>query len=201
MADTLDLISLAEAKLAINFSGDTSQDTEFASYVTAASRLLDALVGPVVVRTLTDELYDGGRHAIWLLKKPVTSITAVTEYTGTAAQVLAAETNSTKTANDYLPELASGLLRRRANGADSRFPSGRRNVKVTYVAGRAADTASVDARFKQAAAMTFLHLWRRDQGAGSVIFGEGEAPVPAGFAVPRAVAEMLSDQLLVPGLA
>lgn len=199
MADT-DILSSAEAKLALNIAAsDTSQDTELASYITAVTGMLDSLVGPVVARTVTSESHDGGTATVFLARRPVSSVTAVSEFSYTTEQALAAESNSTKTANDYLLEAARGVLRRRSGGGDARFASGRRNVLVTYSAGRYASTGAVEAKFKQAAAVALTNLWRREQGSGTETFGafEPSAPVP-GFGLPNAVLDLLMDEVQAP---
>ncbi len=61
MSDTLDVISLAEGKSAVGITtGDTSQDTALAQKITAVSRRIDRLCGPVVQRTVTDEVTSPG---------------------------------------------------------------------------------------------------------------------------------------------
>lgn len=175
MADTLDVLTLAEAKIAINMAAAiVEHDTELAQQITAVSRVLDAEVGPVVQRTITDELQDGGGFEVNLRFWPATSITTVTEYSSGTAQVLTAETVSSLPANGYLaepstrePSLLSGRIIRRSSGSDYPFPTGRRNVKVTYVAGRYAATAAVDARFKSCAGAVLRRLWKRESGIWS----------------------------------
>jgi hypothetical protein len=158
--------------------------------------------GPIVNRTLTAELYNGGCSKIFLRYRPVSSVTSVTEYNNTTAQVLAAETNTTKTANDYLLDNSStGVIIRRTSGCDTWFASGRRNVSVTYVAGRAATTAAVDARFKQAARICLKHLWRNENSAGTVTFGatsgiEEYIPTIPAWAIPRAALELIAADLI-----
>lgn len=196
-----DVLTLGEAKLALGIAGsDESDDTDIEVYVTAVSDRLDVLVGPVVERTVSNELHDGGRVAVHLKYWPVASVTSASEFTNTTEQALAAETNSTKTANDYLLDGERGVLRRRASNRDWRFPTGRRNVKVTYVAGRYDDTASVASRYKQAASLMLKHLWAREEGLGSAEFGPVLQPGVTAFGtptfvVPRAVKELLADQL------
>lgn len=203
MADTLDVLTLEEAKRAINLDlGDDDHDTELAAFVTAVSRRLDALVGPVVIRTITGERHPGGGSIIFPHYTPISSITSVTEYSSGTAQLLAAETATVSTAYDYLltNDGQNVQLSRRSSWSDTYFAAS--EVRLTYVAGRYANTAAVDARFKTAAAMMLGHLWRKDQGAGNVTFGAVDVPqfVP-GFAVPNAVVELLADQMLAPAVA
>lgn len=197
MAALTDWISLDEGKAAVNITG-TTFDTELAMYISAASQRLDLLAGAAVIRTVTAEAHDtNGQSVIQLTYRPIVTVTSVTQYTGTTAQVLAAETNTAKTAFDYLVVAERGWLRRRASGYDTPFPVGRGNLVVTYTAGRYATTAAVAERFKLAASIYLSHLWRREQGAGTVTFGgiEIEAAGIPTFGVPNAVLDLLANEI------
>ena len=202
---TLDVLSEAESLAAVNASAATATLTNL---VTAVSQQLDELCGPVVVRTITSELHDGGRPTILLRNLPVSSITTVTEYDGTTGTTLTAETNATKTTANYLHlgtagEVASGRIVRRSNNADYVFPAGRRNIDVTYVAGRAATTSAVAPKFKQAAAMMLRNVWVSEQASGSETFGAftDQAPNPLlGPGMLNKVAALLEGEML-PGVA
>lgn len=203
MADLLDLLSLDEAKRALNIPlAETTHDTELASYITAVSRRIDGMCGPVVIRTVTGEVHAGGSSMLFPRYSPVATITSVIEYVGTMATTLAAESNSTKTANDYLIGADGYVVYRRSTGSDSVFPAGRSNVVMTYTAGRHANTAAVDPRFKQAAAIFLSHLWRFEQGQGSTTFGAFEEGlgIPS-FGTPNAVKDLLADELRPPVVA
>lgn len=159
MADTLDILTLTEAKTALNLTTAT-HDTELAQWVTAISRRIDDLCGPVVVRAVT-ETHQGGRHFVVPYQQPVSSMTTVTEYNATSPTVLAAEVfPGTITTNDYA--VVDGIVYRRMSGYDSVF-AGR--VIITYQAGRYATTAAADAKFKLAAASILRRLWAREAGA------------------------------------
>lgn len=205
---TLDLLSLTEAKTALQLSL-TTHDTEVAAFVTAVSLRLDAVAGPVVHRTITGELHNGGRSFIRPKFTPVSSVTSVTEYVATTATSLTAEANDTKPAAAFLLDnewTHNVRIIRRTSGADSVFPAGRRNIAVTYVAGRAANTAAVPELFKRAAALCLQHLWRPSAGgwAQSQAFDGGPqvavSPVPGWF-LPRAVLEVLHAELRPAGVA
>lgn len=203
MADTYDLLSLAEAKSALGLpAANPDLDTTVASYVTAVSRVLDENCGPLVQRTISAELYSGERRpAIRLRNMPAASITSCTEYQGTTAVVLTVETIGTDPAEACILDSSTGLLYRRSGGLDADWYPGRNNITVTYTAGRYANTAAVDARVKRAAGMLLRHLWAIDKGSGNMMFGEVEIPIPMGYAIPNRVREMLSDFWLTPAVA
>ena len=203
---TLDVITLAEGKSALNLTGTTAHDAELPGWITAVSKRLDRLIGPVVRRTITERRDGGGDHRIYLAKHPITSITSVTEYAGTVATVLTEETNAAKPADAYLvdtyeadPTLLSNVLRRRSGGVDVSFAVGARNIEVTYVAGRFATTASCDEDAKKAAGLMLLNLWRSQEDSTGQV-GEFDVPqsnFPA-FAVPRAVRQMFDGEIQDP---
>ena len=210
MADTLDLLTLAEAKSRLRIAGsDTSRDEELAAYITAVSKMLDEWVGPTVQRTVTDETHDGltgygcRRQRITLQRRPVVSVTTVLEYSGTSATTLSLKSTSSHPDNGYRlepyaadPGLYSGVVVRTSGSHDWWWEPERNNVKVTYAAGRVASTTAVDARFKQAAGLVLKNLWREEEFSVGV---EGEFDVPRQtfptFAMPNAVKELLADEL------
>lgn len=203
---TLDVLTLTEAKQTLSLTGTTAFDAELAGWITAVSQRLDRLVGPIVVRTVTDEAHDGGHHEVFLEYYPVSVVTSVVEYDGTTATTLTAETNEVKPADGYLserykpnPVLQSKRIRRRSTGTDDAFPVGRLNVVVSYSAGRFADTASVEDRYKTAAKFMLQNFWRSRQDS---VRGQDEFDVPMasfpGFAIPRAVRELFPDEVQEP---
>lgn len=212
MADILDVISLAEGKTAVGIaSADTSQDTALAARITAVSRRLDRLCGPIVQRTVTDEVHPGGCPSIRVRRWPVASFTTVTEYDATAAQVLTLEDFDTQPAAGFLPErwestptaVFNGWIWRRASGLPWSFPDGPEAVKVTYVAGRAANTAAVDAAFKEAAGIALKNVWRTMESAVQLV---GEFDVPAQnfpiSIVTKAVRDAAAEEIIErPGVA
>lgn len=175
--DTIDVLTVVEAKQALGINQtNTDNDDYIRALVTAVSAQLDQLCGPVRTRTVTDETHDGGNHTIQLRKRPVYSITTITEYDGTTATTLTAETNALKPAAGYIHDgtvatIHSGLIRRRDTDTDIWFQPGRRNIAATYVAGRAATTEVVPAKFKQAAAMMLRNVWVGEMASGTETFG------------------------------
>ena len=171
-AGSTDVLSLLEAKRAVGIDQDnTVHDEVVRMLVTAVSGQLDELCGPIVQRTVTSEAHDGGGATVRLKYRPIASVTTVTEYDGTVSTTVTAETNAAKAVANYVVDLDAGVVRRRSNGWDYGFPVGRGNVVVTYVAGRAASTSAVEAKFKQAAAMMLRNVWVSESASGSETFG------------------------------
>lgn len=190
----LDVITLAEAKRAVNIAAaNTDHDDEIASYVRAVSLAMDKIFGPIVQRQVT-ETHDGGSGMVFLRALPVATVATVVERSASTATTLGAEDFEAPTGDDYQFDASIGILSRRRGGWDSRFAQGSQNVLVTYVAGRFTNTASVDARFKQGAAIMFSHLWRPEQGLVTGAFSQEGGPMPLTFAVPRAVLQLLDDE-------
>lgn len=206
--DVLDLLTLAEAKQAVNQEdADIAQEVELSFYVTAISRRIDDLCGAVVKRTVTDEQYPGGSTIILLRQAPAsrsatTTIGTVKEYSAGTLTTLSAEGLTAATAYDYSFEASTGVLTRRSSWTDGIFGSQR--VVVTYSPGRYANTAAVDRKFKIAAAMYLNAIWSATQGvSGSATFGGGEVDFVTGnLGLAEARAKiLLADELRPPGLA
>jgi len=187
MAVVTDVVTLAEARTALNQGSQTANDTEIAALVTAVSESLDSDdgIGPTVIRDIAEETYDGRGTAIQLNHYPVFAITSVTE-DGTAL-----------TATDYHCDTETGTLYRRSGDYDTTWEVGRDNVAVVYRAGRVASTALVTERTKQGASMILKHLWRSEQwnisGVGDANFEVPQVAFPA-FAIPNAVREWFGGE-------
>jgi hypothetical protein len=192
MADTLDVLTLAEGHTAINLpSANTDHDTELAQQITAVSAILDAEVGCVVQRAVTDEIHDGGGGSLVTNLWPVSTFTTVTDdLAGTPTAITAYR----KEPFDRAPALFSGRIELNNSAL---FTAGRWNVKVTYTAGRYANTAAVAPRFKTCAASVLRRLWKRESGtwAQSPEFFENfdTQAVNSGF---YRVAKPIIDELL-----
>src|ERR1051325_215264 len=167
---TVDVVTLDEVKPGLNIDeSDTTYETELATIITAVSQRFRDLCGPIINTTYTDEVYSGGcdgivlRNASAVSKTATTTISAVKEYdTSGALTTLSSEDFDTKPADAYLLSTDPGernLLIRRSAGGDYYYAFGRSNVLVTYTTGRAANTATVPAKFKQAAIITINHIW------------------------------------------
>lgn len=205
--DTYDVLTTTEAKQILSIATtDTSRDSTLERLVTAVSRRLDRLVGPVVVRSVTDEYADASGCSLELAYGPVTAISSVVEYQGTSSVTLTAETAGTQPTDGYAaerykpsPGLLSGVLVRRCGGSDTYWWAGTGNVKVNYLAGRVSATTTVDPRHKEAAALMLRNLWRSYE---NTVGGVDQYDVPIQsfptFAVPKAVRDLLSEEIQDP---
>lgn len=159
-----DLVTEEEARAMVQLKhyGD-AQQLLLGLMVGAMSDQIADLCGPVVRKTVTNEVHTDryGKRLLHLRCGPVTSVTTVQE----GADTLTAE--AWETAGDYLLEphttdtaVGSGALIRRASLRDSTWGP---NVRVSYVAGRVADTASVPAVFKEAMQVALRNWWRMEE--------------------------------------
>jgi hypothetical protein len=189
MADLLDVVTVDECAAALN--GIDVDDGQLPRYVTAVSRRIDGVCGPVVVRDVTDERHDGGHRTVLLKQTPVLLIDDVTEHRNGVAVTIAGEEDDTLPVDGYVIDRQTGLLYRSASGCARNWWPGLANIKVSYSAGRYTTTNDVDDRFRSAAVMMIRHLWLADQGVGSDMYGSPTVP----FAVPNAVIDMLRDDL------
>lgn len=210
--DTLNVLTLLEGRLAVGISDtDTRYDLPLAQKITAVSRRLDRLCGPIVQRTVTDEVHPGGCPSIRVRRWPVASFTTVTEYDATTPTVLTQEDFDTQPTNGFLPErwestptaVFNGIIWRRSSGYGAWFPFGPEAIKVTYVAGRAATTAAVDPVFKEAAGIALKNLWRTMESATQLL---NEFDVPAQnypvSMITKAVRDAVLDEIIeIPGVA
>lgn len=195
------LVTLAEARAHLNFTADTSHDTELQGFIDAAQPVVEDIVGPVVNVTL-DEWYDGGGMFLSVRRRPIVSVTSVTEYIGTSTYTLTqVATPDLATTYSYSFEPSGRIARRSAGGGLRAFPTGVSNVRVVYVAGRATVPANV-----RLATLEFIrHNYQLSQQGGRPAFGGGaseEGPwTPSGFAVPTRVIELLSPYRRHPSIA
>lgn len=199
---TEDVLSAAEAAEAID--APSTSTSKLGKVNTAVSRRLDELVGPIVRRTITGEVHreTGGRPTVALRRWPVVSVSSAVEYDRSGSSTsLTVETFSSKPADGFrleptLAEPELGLfgptITRTVDGNVSTFDS---SLVVTYVAGRYANTAAVDERYKEACRICLVNLWQRITAGRGVLeadFDVPRYPFPT-FAVPRSARELLED--------
>lgn len=199
MADTLDILTLAEGHAAINLDvSSTSHDPELAQHITAVSRLIDAECGPVVNRTVTAEVHSGG--VLYTKYAPLVSVSLVRENKAGTLTTHSAVAFGGTTIGYYIDPSLTGRIYYASGGQFFDWPH-TSQVEVTYIAGRAANTAAVDHRFKVCAASVLRRLWKRESGtwAQSSSFFEDATPGVSDigfFRVAKPVIdEMLNDQI------
>ncbi len=187
MALATDILTLAEARTALNQGiTQTANDTVITYLVSALSQRLDDSedgVGPVIIRDIGQESYDGEGVAIQLDSWPVHSVSAVSE------------DGTTLTSTQYHIDTEKGLLYRQDGDYDEPWCVGRDNVLVTYRAGRYASTVTVPERYKHGARLFLKHLWRAEQWSEASL-GDFDVPQVSfpGFAVPNAVREWFGGE-------
>lgn len=197
---THDLLGTLEAIHALGLgtadaAASTAKGTLLATAITAVSEAFAEKCGTIIYGTVTGELHDGGRDAVWLKNTPVQGVVTVVEYDGTTAATLTAETNAAKYDDGYTVNLANGKVSRRNDNTAALFPVGSDNVYVTYVAGRFASTSTVSQKFKEAAEITLKNLWRTfDLSAAQS--GDFDIPLQTfpRFAIPNAAKELLARE-------
>lgn len=143
-------LSLAEAKAKLNLQA-TTDDDEVATYLEVACDLAQQVADTQFARTtVVDTLSGRGEVSISLSRRPVVSVTTVTE-NGTAL------TSGT----GYTTDLRWGRLFRQAGTyTDYCWAVGRRNIAVTYVAGY----ATIPTQVRNATLDLLAHLWETQRG-------------------------------------
>ena len=211
--DPLNVLTLAAAKSALaedltpeeidELDVEHINDDEILLYVTAVSRRLDRLCGPIVQREITEEEHDGGSPTIWLSERPVAEVLEVLEYSGTTSIAVERETNQDKPAAGYrLDRLDSAAgygrrVRRRGAGAAPGGGRGGGHGVVTDGAGRGEATAPVAPLFTTAAKLILPNLWRHRDPAvesSSTQFVLPHSNFPR-FAIPNAASELLAGEI------
>jgi len=186
------IISLDDARKGLVLSsGQTAKDDDLRTYISAACPIMEDLVGPIL-RTARTETYDGGTSQINLLWSPLISVSSIVESFGsTYVRTLTAQDVFAGSGLDsfgYSADLTTGIITRRATGMAIPFALGKRNVQITYVSGR----AMVGGNILLATRRLIAHLWRQDQTwSRPGVPNEEMTTTPSGFAVPRAVVEMV----------
>lgn len=147
--DTLDLLTYDEGKQAVSQptsrAGNDDTNAVLEQAITAVSRLLDDLCGPIVIREIT-ETVTPYLDVVLLKQYPVDAITSVTEYVSGTGTLLTGGTISS--AGDYVLDASIGKLSRLSSFTAYNWLG---QAVVVYTAGRFTDTASVDAKFKRCA--------------------------------------------------
>lgn len=184
------LLTLAEAKAQLDIDS-TTHDTELQAYVDGVTAAIEAHVGPVENRAVTEthEIPACGVRMVVLRQTPAVSLTSVTP-------VLTNGTTYTVASLDL--DGATGVVRR-LDGGRLYGPQ-----RFLYVAGR----GSVLPTINLAARIMVQHLWRTQYGAsrglssigGGDDFSVNEPVAGWGYAIPNRVLQLLEPYKLGPGM-
>ncbi|WP_406365295.1 hypothetical protein [Streptomyces sp. NBC_00645] len=185
-AAALILLSLADAKLLVK-KQDSSDDAAVRFWLEASTRAVEWFVGPVVVRTVSEDHHVGLVDAIALRKTP-------------AIQLVSAEPLRVGGASYDVDDLALdtelGIVARR-DGGPIQGP-----VRFVYRAGRTIVTANILAAYQ----LIFQHLWRTQAGPGRPQRGVDDydvtEPIPGlGYAIPNRAVQLMNPDDQGPGIA
>ncbi len=191
------IVGLAETKLHLNIPAvDTSADDELRGFIASVSEVVEDIVGIVVKRSFVETYSGRGERAILLRRRPVVSVTSVSE------------NGVTVPASDYSPTSAGVLTRATAYSA-GRWASGVDNIVVTYVAGRdltpanvldgTRDLIRINWRPQVGGNVNPFDQGRGDQFAPSSVPQSGE--IRLGFFVPNTVMQRLQPSSRGPHIA
>lgn len=196
-----DIVTAEQAAQFMRLSATDSQDALVQICVSAATPLIEGIVGPQTVTSYT-EAYDGGRPDIRPTHQPLVAVQAVTEYVGTTAYQLTEQPLGAQTdAWAFTVNALTGVIERRTfGGGPAPFMAGESNVLVTYTAGVEAPALNV----VLATLALVKHLYKSTLPklrSRSGDYDDGSTVVPVGYAVPNFVLELLQVSDLGPGIA
>lgn len=187
------IVSLADAKTLLNFTGTTVSDEELRRYNEAATYVIEDYIGQTVVRTTyTDEQhciggslitnwYPGsGPYGTYKTKvftdhRPVISLTSVRSVDGIYT---------------WDPNL---LYLNKETGEISPLPGSPGlfgDLLLDYVAGHQV----IKANIQEAARLIIQHLWATRRGLGGNLITQQLPGFNIGFAIPQAVKDLLGPQ-------
>jgi hypothetical protein len=195
------IIGLAQARGGLRLpAGQTVSDEDLRDLIAAATPIMEDLCGPILSQTC-DETHDGGRPNVRLLKAPIISVATVIESYGAGYSrtlTLQPPDGGTFDSYGYSVDLRDGVITRRVSGVATVFVAGRRNIHVTYVAGRSV----LPANLVRGTRRLIRWLWQtemqgqRPQGSQP----EGTTTTPGGYRVPTAVVAICGAEVRIPGI-
>jgi hypothetical protein len=182
------ILSLADAKAHINETG-TADDSEIRYWLNATTFAVEYFVGPVTVRTVTEDHDVGVTDRLSLRRTPAVSLTSV---------VSVLDGGTTYDVDQLDLDGATGIVRR----LDGGWFTG--PLRTTYSAGRRIVAENITG----AARLIFQHLWRTQRAGargglpGSSVDYSVTEPIPGlGYAIPNRAMEMFGSDQLPPGMA
>lgn len=202
---------------------DTTHDTVLTQYINEVSDVVEYIVGPVRSATFT-EWHQGMTAQIPLLRRPVDTITSVTEYVGTVSYALTQQTPGVDTldAFGYFLYPEEGIIERTSYGMPTwfaalpwwtqrtpgwvtslpmRYGTGTGRVQVVYTAGLSSVPAHVLGGAIELLRVNFQQTMQqgRNRSRASDAFDEPGSFV-MGYYVPNRVREMLAPSTQARGI-
>lgn len=179
------LMSLATAKQHLKKT-DTADDDEIRDWIEACTRAVEQFVGPVVKRTVIEDVRFHSARELALTQIPAVQLTSVTALVTGALSYDVAELHL---------DSETGIVTR-LDGGTLYGP-----LRFVYVAGR----TIVGANIRGAARIILQHLWRTRQGPGRPQRGTDDydvtEPLPGlGFAIPNRAVQLLDPDRLPPAV-
>jgi hypothetical protein len=196
-----DLITLTQARTSLrSMAGFVADDADITDLITSATAAMEDLCGPILPRAC-DETHDGGRPNVRLLQAPILSVTTVIESFGAGYNrtlTLQPPDGGSFDSYGYSVDLRDGVITRRVSGVATVFVAGRRNIHVTYQAGRAAVPVSI----QRATRRLVRWLWQTEMQGMRPPNSGPDAPVqtPSGNAIPAAVVTLCGAEVRIPGI-
>lgn len=189
-ADPGFIIGLDEARLAVGLPSGTpsAYDEDLRDLIAAATAPMEDLCGALLATT-HNEVYSGGRRSIVVRNAPIISVTSLVETAGAGyAKTLTAQAvdgASFDTFGYSIDSLEAGEITRRSAGVAVNFVTGKDNLHIVYVAGRAVMPPNV----VRATRRLVRHMWQEQSNfSNSRTPGAGEmALTPSGHSVPLGV--------------
>jgi hypothetical protein len=186
----MSICTVLDVKAQLNKSAlDNSDDAEIQAYIDAVSELIEAQVGPVMTRTLTQDFWpETTARSLVLTTWPVLTITSVVD-----------ALSGFDLTSWFVSDASSGVLHPKYPGYFPPVGAGS-HIVVTYTAGR----ASCPSTIRLAALFAVADLWKSQQGHGSrgSLPGEDDPIESTSSGVlPRHVRELLAPYRTAPAFA
>ena len=198
------IVGVGEAKAYLGFQdSDKSRDAKLLRFIDAMTPVVEGITGPIVQRTIQNELHDGGgRQFLSLRNRPVITVSAVTEYRGPIAYPLTQiATPDLGTIYSYMWETNGRITRRTVGGGTTPFPPGIDSVYVTYSTGYIVPPANVVEGVLELIRINFQETQQGRPKVGSLDGGDMAREPFLGFFVPGRVRELLAPNKRHPRIA
>jgi hypothetical protein len=204
-SSTPQLVSLGQVKDYLNISNvDRARDEKIRTMLLGITPVVEAITGPIIQRTYTNEMHDGGTERIRLLHAPVQNVISVTEYLANVEYRLQQVPQGRPDLGSmwsFMFEPDRQIVRRSPGGGTQPFFGGTDSISVTYVAGLDAVPPNVT---QAACELVRVHFQATQQGRprpGINSYDDEPGTPVLGFFVPNRVRELLVPNRRHPSIA